>query len=67
MTEVTLDRDYYHLHRQIGTWCEEHFGPVDVFDKEKNIRWHREMMFGHQNFYFKKGEDATFFCLHWVK
>ena len=67
MIEIRLDRNYYHRYEEIAQWCEEHFGPVDVFDRAKNIRWYREMMFGYQSFYFKKGADATFFCLHWVK
>jgi hypothetical protein len=67
MTEIRLDRDYYHLHQQIGAWCEEHFGAVDLFDKTKNIRWYRDMMFGYQTFTFHRDEDATFFSLCWVK
>jgi hypothetical protein len=65
MTEIRLDRDYYHLHRKIGAWCEQQFGPVDVVCKDN--RWHREMTFGYQDFTFQHESDATFFALHWIK
>lgn len=67
MTEIRLDRDYYHLHNKIGAWCEEHFGPLDFFDQTKNIRWNRDMIFGYQDFTFHHEADATFFALYWIK
>jgi hypothetical protein len=66
MTEIRLDRQYYHLHQDIGAWCADHFGPVDFFDKTKNLRWHRDMAFGYQNFTFHRDEDASFFTLYWI-
>jgi hypothetical protein len=67
MTEIRLDRNYYHLHQKIGAWCEEQFGPVDFFDRSKNLRWHRDMMFGYQDYTFHNDKDATFFSLVWIK
>ena len=66
MTEIRLDREYYHLHVKIGKWCEQHFGPVDFYNKGNN-RWSREMRFGYQDFMFHRDADASFFALHWVK
>jgi hypothetical protein len=65
--DVRLNRDYYHLHQDIGNWCEKHFGPVDFFKKNKDVRWYREIMFGYQDFTFNRDEDATFFILKWIK
>jgi hypothetical protein len=66
VTEIRLNRDYYHLHPKIGAWCEEHFGPVDFYNLS-NGRWHRDMMFGYQDYTFQHDEDATFFALYWIK
>lgn len=66
MTEIRLDRNYYHLHIQIGQWCEEQFGPVDFFTPGNNQRWWRNMAFGYQEYHFAKEADASFFTLYWV-
>lgn len=67
MTEVRLDRNYYHLHEPIGRWCEEHFGAVDFFKSDNDQRWYRNMMFGYQDYHFAREADASFFTLRWVK
>jgi hypothetical protein len=67
MTEIRLDRKYYHLHTQIGQWCEEHFGPVDFFTPGNNQqRWYRTMAFGYQDYHFAEEADASFFTLYWI-
>ena len=66
MTNIRLDRNYYHLHDQIGRWCQENFGPVELYN-HGNCRWSRDMMFGYQDYYFTEEADATFFTLKWVK
>jgi hypothetical protein len=67
MTEIRLDRDYYHLHNKIGAWCDQQFGQQDFYAPEGSKRWWRDMMFGYQDFHFKNDEDATFFTLYWIK
>lgn len=65
-TEIRLDRGYYHLHHEIGDWCVEHFGPVDMFKPADQVRWRRDMMFGYQDYTFARSEDATLFSLRWL-
>ena len=67
MTQIKLDRAYYHLHEQIGAWCEEHFGPIDLFTPDTTQRWYRNMLFGYQEYHFAEEADASFFTLKWIK
>jgi hypothetical protein len=66
MIHIRLDRGYYHLHNAIGDWCRDQFGNVDPFAEDRVNRWHRDMMFGYQDYYFKHKKDATFFTLKWI-
>jgi hypothetical protein len=63
--DVRLDRNYYHLHVEIGRWCEDYFGPVDFYSV-RNPRWQRNIIFGYQDYTFEQDEDATFFILKWI-
>lgn len=65
MIEIRLDRNYYHRYEEIAQWCEEHFGPVDFYNKD-NGRWYRNMMFGYQDYHFAEEADASFFTLFWL-
>jgi len=60
VTDIVLDRDYYHLHPEIYEWCNEHFGIMTT-------TWNRHMHFGNQYYTFENDADATYFALRWVK
>lgn len=64
MTEIVLNRDYYHRQREIDHWCCEQFGALQLRTGEE--RWGVNRHFGYSHFYFKYKEDATLFSLKWL-
>lgn len=66
MTHIRLDRDYYSKHDEIGRWCREQFGELELYN-HGNCRWSRDMTFGYQDYYFSEEADAVFFTLVWIK
>ena len=61
----TVSKHRYQGWKPCIEWCEEHFGPVDFYNKD-NGRWYRNMMFGYQDYHFAEEADASFFTLFWL-
>ena len=64
ITEVTFNRDKYHLIEEMNAWLRSNVGPggwAPVLD----AKWKIEGAFGHHTYYFKDPRDATLFALRW--
>lgn len=59
MNEIDLDTDYYSDHREIYSWCEQHFGA-------ERGDWQVRMLFGRQYYTFRNQCDAVLFSLKWL-
>lgn len=66
--EITFQKDKYHLHKEIQSWCETNVGKGTWFLSEfenPDVKWLVSMMFGNQTYTFKDESDALFFILKW--
>jgi hypothetical protein len=71
MNYITFGKDKYHLHLEMHSWCEQHFGRGKWIGERcpKDWRgmpdWTIHSMFGNTTFAFKNERHYTWFILRW--
>lgn len=68
MTELALDRKYYHLHTEMIEWARKNIGTGGWRrpNTERGDTWGLIIAFGHQQWYFINEKDAMIFTLKWI-
>ena len=68
MTQVTINRDRFHIANDIIEWCKQNFGPGKwgYMAVDDTRRWSVDSAFGNHHFYFREEADANWFKLKWL-
>lgn len=68
LIRISFDKDRYHEHLEMISWCEKNLGEGGYYSFTKNpetAKWAIESMFGSTHFFFKDSKDAVLFGLTW--
>jgi hypothetical protein len=72
MNYITFEKDRYHEHLIMQSWCEEKFGPgkwiYDPYPRDWTgmPAWTIHSMFGRTTFAFKDDKHYNWFILKWL-